>query len=95
MRPSNQELSGIARAIIDDLARAEQLETTAGHEPAIAAVAKALASYFEQEAALEKDAAKMALQHLKAAGRDAVGLDRNKVTQMIKQRLAKERGFPL
>ena len=95
MRPSAQELSGIARAIVDDLARADQLETAAGHEAAIGAVAKALDSYFEQEAALEKDAAKMAVQHLKAAGRDALGLDRNKVTQMIKQRLAKERGFPL
>lgn len=95
MRPSAQEISGIARAIIDDLARADQLPAGTSHEPAIAAVGKALDSWFEQEAALEKDAAKMAVQHLKAAGRDALGLDRNKVTQMIKQRLAKERGFPL
>ena len=85
----------MARAIIDDLARAEQLEAGSGHEPAMAAVERALNIYFEEEATLEKDAAKMAAEHLKAAGRDALGLDRNMVTRMIKQRLAKERGFPL
>ncbi|MFP6663492.1 MAG: DUF507 family protein [Deltaproteobacteria bacterium] len=95
VRLSSQEIAGVAQAIIDDLARAEQLEAGSGHGPAIAAVERALNTYFAEEAALERDAAKMAAQHLQAAGRDALGLDRNKVTQMIMQRLAKERGFPL
>lgn len=95
VRVSAQEIASVARAVVDDLARAEQLEAGTGHEPAIRAVEKALKAYFEAEDALEKDAEKMAAQHLKAAGRDALGLDRKKVTQMIKQRLAKERGFPL
>jgi len=92
---SSQEIIGISRTIVYDLVRAEQIPQTEALDPAINAVSKALQAYFTEEASLEKDAAKMAAQHLKAAGRDAVGLDTRKVTQMIKERLAKERGFPL
>ena len=92
---SSQEIIGISRTIVYDLVRAEQIPQTAALDPAIATVSAALKAYFSEEASLEKDAAKLAAEHLKAAGRDAVGLDTRKVTQMIKQRLAKERGFPL
>jgi hypothetical protein len=95
---SSQEIMGVSRTIVYDLVRADQIPQIPpgdGLDPAITAVSKALKAYFAEEAALEKDAAQMAAQHLKAAGRDAVGLDTRKVTLMIKQRLAKERGFPL
>lgn len=92
---SSQEITGISRAIVYDLVRADQIPQGQELDPAITAVSGALKAYFAEEASLEKDAAKMADQHLKAAGREAVGLDTRKVTLMIKQRLAKERGFPL
>ena len=92
---SSQEIIGISRTIVYDLVRAEQIPQNEALDPAIAPVSAALKAYFSEEASLEKDAAKLAAEHLKAAGRDAVGLDTRKVTQMIKQRLAKERGFPL
>lgn len=92
---SPQETTGVARAILHDLAQAEQLPRREGNTPALVAVGKALKAYFAEEEALEREAAQLATQHLKAAGREAVGLDTRKVTLMIKQRLAKERGFPL
>jgi hypothetical protein len=50
-----------------------------------------LVDNFRQEEALEKEAERLAAEHL----RTARGLDRHKVTQLIKQRLAAERGFVL
>lgn len=51
----------------------------------------ALVSNFRQEEDLEKEAERLAEEHLKKAP----GVDRHKVTQMIKQRLAEERRFAL
>lgn len=55
---------------------------------------KILASFlsnFRQEEELEKEAERLADEHLKKAP----GVDRHRVTQMIKQRLAEERRFAL
>jgi hypothetical protein len=54
-------------------------------------VVAALLENFRQEDALEKEAERLAEEHL----RTARGLDRHKVTQLIKQRLAEERRFVL
>lgn len=58
------------------------------------AAGKVLAAFivnFRQEEELEKEAARLAEEHIKKAP----GVDRHKVTQLIKQRLAEERRFPL
>jgi len=47
---------------------------------------------FRQEEALEKDAERLADEHLRSA---PGGVDRRRVVQMIKQRLAEERRFAL
>lgn len=54
-------------------------------------IVAALLDNFRQEEALEKEAERLAEEHL----RTARGLDRHKVTQLIKQRLAEERRFVL
>ncbi len=54
-------------------------------------VAAALLDNFRQEEALEKEAERLAESHL----RTAQELDRHKVIQLIKQRLAEERRFVL
>ena len=46
---------------------------------------------FRQEEELEKEAERLAEEHLK----NAPGVDRHRVTQMIKQRLAEDRRFVL
>ncbi|MBM4268113.1 MAG: DUF507 family protein [Deltaproteobacteria bacterium] len=94
MRIAQDRLQGIARAIVDDLVRADAIVLGTSHEAAITAVLGELEAYFKAEATLERDAERMADQHLKAAGRDGVGLDRKRVVQMIKTKLAQERGFP-
>jgi hypothetical protein len=53
-----------------------------------------LEDFFKRSAALERDAERMADEHLKAAGREGLGLDRRMIVRRIKEKLASERGFP-
>ena len=55
-------------------------------------VSAALLDNFRQEEAIEKEAEQLAEEHLRKA---PPGMDRRRVVQMIKQRLAEERRFSL
>lgn len=84
----------MARAIVDELVRADAIELASSHEAAETSVREELETYFDAASELERDAERMADQHLKAAGRDGLGLDRRVIVQRIKEKLAEERGFP-
>lgn len=58
----------------------------------ITKVAAALLDNFHQEEAIEKEAERLAEEHLRNA---PPGMDRHRVVQMIKQRLAEEKRFAL
>ena len=75
--------------------RGDLIELPGDHERAITSVADRLDAYFKASTSLEADAEKLADEHLRTAGRAAVGLDRKRVVQMILSKLAKERGFPI
>jgi hypothetical protein len=92
---SQGQLQELARAIVEDLDRAQMIEVGSRRDAAIAAVHEQLESYWKAEAALGREAERLAEQHLATAGRQGVGLDRKRVVQMIKTKLAQERGFPL
>jgi hypothetical protein len=59
---------------------------------AVGKVATALLDNFRQEEAIEKEAERLAEEHLRQA---PSGMDRHRVVQMIKQRLAEEKRFSL
>ena len=92
---SQGHLQELARAIVEDLERAQLIELASGREAAIAAVHEQLEAYWKAVAALGRDAERLAEQHLATAGRQGLGVDRKRVVQMIKNKLAEERGFPL
>jgi|GEM_PF-1422523 len=58
----------------------------------IAKVAATLLDNFRQEEAIEKEAERLAEEHLR---KTPPGMDRHRVVQMIKQRLAEEKRFSL
>lgn len=58
----------------------------------ITKVAAVLLDNFHQEEAIEKEAERLAEEHLRKA---PPGMDRHRVVQMIKQRLAEEKRFSL
>ncbi len=68
-----------------------RLRAGAGQKAAEEKVFAAFVANFRQEEELEKEAERLADEHLQKAP----GVDRHKVTQLIKQRLAEEHRFTL
>lgn len=85
----------LAKAIVDGLVRTDLVELTGGHLAAESAVAGVLDEYGKAEASLSKEAERRAEEEIRKLGSRGVGLDRRRVVQMIKQKLAEEKGFPL
>jgi hypothetical protein len=95
LRISREQLQVLARAIVDDLVRADAIELSSSHEAAQTSILAELDSYFKTAADLERDAERMADQHLQAAGRGGMGFDRHVLVLKIREKLAEERGFPV
>jgi hypothetical protein len=91
MRQAEAACRHVAQTLVAALSEKELLRLRASKQAAIDKVAAALLDNFRQEEALEKEAERLAESHL----RTAQELDRHKVIQLIKQRLAEERKFVL
>jgi hypothetical protein len=91
MRQAEAACRHMAQTLVAGLSEKELLRLRASKQAVIDKVAAALLDNFRQEEALEKEAERLAESHL----RTAQELDRHKVIQLIKQRLAEERKFVL
>ncbi len=91
MRQAEAACRHVAQTLVAALSDKELLRLRASKQAVIDKVAAALLDNFRQEEALEKEAERLAESHL----RTAQELDRHKVIQLIKQRLAEERKFVL
>jgi hypothetical protein len=80
-----------AETLVTALTEKDLIRLRLSKQAAVAKVAAALVENFRQEEALEQEAERLAEVHL----RTSQGLDRHKVLQLIKQRLAEERRFVL
>ncbi|HLK12512.1 MAG TPA: DUF507 family protein [Candidatus Binatia bacterium] len=97
MRPSRVQIERLAEALVKRLveARAVELRIPA---PAVAAeFAALLTRNFDEEAAIEREAAAEAERLVRqgAPGIRRDEIDLRKVQQLVMQRIAKARGFPL
>jgi len=92
---SPQQIAALGRTVVDALVRADLVELPAGSDAAAKAVADQFVAYFKAAATLEADAERLADEHLRAARAGAAGIDRRRVVQMIKEKLASERGLPV
>ena len=97
MRISPQQLQTLGRAIVDALVRADLVELGGSQEAAGRAVTERFDAYFKARAELEGEAERLAEEHLRSAGGRAGsgGIDRHRVVEMIKEKLAAQRNFPL
>ena len=91
MRQAEAACRHVAQTLVAALSDKELLRLRASKQSAIDKVAAALLDNLRQEEALEKEAERLAESHL----RTAQELDRHKVIQLIKQRLAEDRKFVL
>ena len=97
MRPSPAQIERVAEALVRRILAAQLLELDAPEEKVRARFAAVLARNFDEEAAIERDATAEAERLVRqgAPGVRREDLDLRRVEQLVKQRLAKARGFAL
>jgi hypothetical protein len=97
MRPSAAQVERVAEAIVRRLVTTQVLELTAAEDVARARITALLNKNFEEEAEIEREAMAEAAQLVRkgAPGIRREDLDLRRVEQLVKQRLAKARGFAL
>ena len=97
MRPPAGQIERVAERILKRLSAAGALELEAPETDVRARFAAVLVRNFDEEAAIEREAAAEAEQLVRrgAPGVRRDDLDLRKVEQLVKQRIAKARNFPL
>ncbi len=91
MRYSESLCRQAADALVEKLSEKGFIRLRTEKKEAAGKILAAFVENFGQKEELEKEATRLAEEHIKKAP----GVDRHKVTQLIKQRLAEERRFPL
>ncbi len=91
MIPTDTQLRRIADDLVGELLKADLLELRGDRDALRERFFAVLRDNFAEEAAVEREADAFADTHR----REMAGMDRNKVVDLVKQRLAKERGFVL
>ena len=91
MRMRDNEMQRVACAILDRLEKAQLLKITAKRSDIESRIVAAFRKNMQQEADIEAEAERFAEAH----SREMVGMDRHRVLQLVKERIAKERGFTL
>ena len=97
MRPSAAQVERVAEAIVRRLVTTQVLELTAAEDVARARITALLNKNFEEEAEIEREAMAEAAQLVRrgAPGVRREDLDLRRVEQLVKQRIAKAKGFAL
>lgn len=97
MQPSPAQIERVALALVKRLIAADLLEPTAGEDEIRKRFAAVLGRNFDQEAAIAREATVEAERLVRqgAPGVRREELDLRRVEQLVKQRLAKARGFVL
>jgi len=97
MRPSPAQIERVAEALLRRLLKAELLEPETAEEKIRARFAAILARNFDEEAEIEREAVAEAEKLVRrgAPGVRREDLDLRRVEQLVKQRIAKARGFAL
>jgi hypothetical protein len=97
MRPSAAQVERVAGALVRRLIAAQVLEPTVGDDVLRARFAAIFNRNFDEEAEIEREAMAEAAQLVRrgAPGIRREDLDLRRVEQLVKQRLAKARGFAL
>jgi len=97
MRPSPAQIERVAEALLRRLLAAQLVELDAPEEKIRARFAAILARNFDEEAESEREATAEAEKLVRkgAPGVRREDLDLRRVEQLVKQRIAKARGFAL
>ena len=81
----------IAAALVSRLEKAALMRVTAGRDALEQRIIAAFKANVRAEDDIEAEAQRFAESH----SRELVGMDRHRILQLVKERIAKERGFTL
>lgn len=97
MRPSPAQIERVAEALVDRLSKAQVFEPTAAPDAIRARFRAILAQNFDQEDEIAREAAAEAERLVRkgAPGVRRDELDLRRVEQLVKERIAKAKGFAL
>jgi hypothetical protein len=97
MRPSSAQVDRVAEALVRRLIGTQVLEPTVGEDVLRTRVAAIFNKNFDEEAEIEREAMAEAAQLVRrgAPGVRREDLDLRRVEQLVKQRIAKAKGFAL
>lgn len=91
MRVSSADINGLAERIVAALLKQGYVKPRGDKAALSKRVAELILRNLEEEVALEAEAEKMADKHM----RTMAGMDQRRVIDMIKKKLAEEKGFTL
>ncbi len=91
MRLRETELKRVASLVVSRLEKAGVLRVTGSRDALEQRIIAAFRANIRAEEDIEAEANRFAESH----SRELVGMDRHKVLQLVKERIAKERGFTL
>jgi hypothetical protein len=91
MKLRDGEMQRIATSVLNRLEKANLLRITGKRAVLEQRIVAAFRANIRAEEDIEAEAARFAESH----SRELVGMDRHKVLQLVKERIAKERGFSL
>lgn len=91
MKLRDGEMQRIATSVLARLEKAGLMRVTGQRSAVEQRIVAGLRANIRAEEDIEAEAARFAESH----SRELVGMDRHKVLQLVKERIAKERGFTL
>jgi hypothetical protein len=95
VRISQQQLLVLGRSVVDALVRADLATLPAAPDAAAKTIADEFDRYYKELAKLDADAERLAEDKLRELRVGSAGIDRHRVVQMIRAKLAEERGLPI
>lgn len=95
MRLKEEQIRYLAEKVYGDLAKDLLITARAERGTVVDGIARAISLNFAAEQQLEKDAEKLLDETMASLGRGAADIDRRRMLQMVKTKLAKERKLVL
>lgn len=95
MRLKEEQIRGLAEKLLNDLVVEDLITLKVERGAVVAGIVNVISANFAAEQKLERDAEKLLDETMAAMGSGAAQIDRRRMLQMVKSKLAKERNIVL
>ncbi len=95
MRPTQAEIGQVVVTLVERLVRSGCITVRGSRRDLDRRIANVLMENFRAEEEIERDARAMAEEIERTHGRETMGMNKQKIIALVRERLAKERGVVL